>query len=465
VATERPADRRTGSLWDATLPDDARWSSPPLPGHTDADVAIVGAGLTGLWTAHALLVADPRLRVLVLERETVGFGASGRNGGWCSALLPTSPASLAHAIGRDAAVRLQRAMHATVREVRTTMAAEDIECDLEPGGTIDLARSPLQVRRARRALAELTELGFGEDDHRWLDAAEASDRCGATDVLGATFTPHCAALHPAKLVHGLAHAVARRGAAIHEHTAVVDVAPGRVTTTHGTVRAPVVVRATEAWSSQFAGSRRDVIPIYSMMIGTEPLRPEQWDAIGLARRETFGDGRHLIVYGQRTADGRLAFGGRGAPYHYGSRIRPAFDTDPSVRDHLVRALRELFPVIDHAQVTHHWGGPLGAPRDWRWSVRFDPRTGLAAAGGYVGDGVATTNLAGRALAELITGSGDELADLALVNGPVRRWEPEPLRWLGVRGVGVAVTRADAHETRTGRESRLWGGVMGALLER
>jgi glycine/D-amino acid oxidase-like deaminating enzyme len=466
VPSDRTDERRTGSLWDATLPDAARWSSTPLAGDTDADVAIVGAGLTGLWTAHSLLVADPTLRVVVLERETVGFGASGRNGGWCSALLPTSPVSLARTIGRDAAVRLQRAMHATVDEVCATVAAEGIDCDLERGGTLDLARSSLQVVRARRELDELAGLGFGEDDYRWLDASEASERCGATDVLGAAYTPHCAALHPAKLVHGLAHAVARRGATIHERTKVLELSPRRVVTTHGTVRAGVVVRATEAWSSEFRDARRDVIPIYSMMIATEPLREDQWDRIGLTQRETFGDGRHLIIYGQRTADGRLACGGRGAPYHFASRIDPAFDTDARVRDHLVRALRELFPVINHSQVTHHWGGPLGVPRDWRWSVRFDTTTGMAAAGGYVGDGVATANLAGRVIAELVTGrASDHLGDLALVNTGVRRWEPEPLRWLGVRGVGLAVARADVHEARTGRDSRLWGAVMAALLRR
>jgi glycine/D-amino acid oxidase-like deaminating enzyme len=452
-------------MWDATLPDDARFRGTPLAGDVDVDVAVVGAGLTGLWTAHALVAADPSLRVVVLERETVGFGASGRNGGWCSALLPTSPVSLARAIGVDAAVRLQRAMHDTVRHVVDTLAAEGIECDVAHGGTLDLARSPLQVERARHALDELRSLGFGDDDHRWLDAREAGERCGATGVLGATFTPHCAALHPAKLVHGLAHAVARRGVAVHDHTPVDAIEPGRARTAHGTVRAQVVVRATEAWSATFPAARREVIPLYSMMVATEPLDADAWASIGLAARETFDDGRHLIVYGQRTADGRLAFGGRGAPYHFGSRIDPSFDTDASVRDHLVRELGALFPAVTPDRITHHWGGPLGVRRDWRWSVRLDGATGLASAGGYVGDGVATTNLAGRILADLVLGRASDLTTLPVVGAPGRRWEPEPLRWLGVRAVGTAVARADAVEARTGRRSRVWGAVMDGLLDR
>ncbi len=209
-----------------------------------------------------------------------------------------------------------------------------------------------------------------------------------------------------------------------------------------------------------------MIPLYSLMIGSEPLTTRQWDQIGLARRPTFNDARNMIIYGQRTADGRIAFGGRGAPYHFGSRIDPRFDRDERVRTMLVDAVRELFPVLDEVEFPYHWGGPLGVPRDWQCAVRYDRSSGLATAGGYVGDGVATTNLAGRTLADLITGRQSDLVRLPWVQHPLRRWEPEPLRWLGVNVARRAAAGADAAEARSGRvaswQARAWTRLLDAL---
>ena len=316
------ATAHTPSLWNDTLPDAQRCSFEPLPGDAEFDVVIVGAGLTGAWTGYYLAAADPTLRIAVLERATVGFGASGRNGGWCSALLPMSLSTVGRRHGRDAARALQLAMHDTVDEVGRVVAAESIDCHYAKGGTIDLARSSPQVERIRAELAEYAEYGFGADDYRWLDADEARRHCAATNVRGALFTPHCAVVHPARLIHGVAAAAARRGVRFFERTAVERIEPRRVTTARGVVRCDVVVRATEAYTTQFADRHRDLIPIYSLMIATEPLDDEQWASIGLADRPTFADGRHVIIYGQRTADGRLAFGGRGAPYHWGSADHP-----------------------------------------------------------------------------------------------------------------------------------------------
>ncbi len=248
-----------------------------------------------------------------------------------------------------------------------------------------IARNRAQVGRVHAHLAEMAEFGFGEPDHRWLDATEASRIVGATDVSGAAFTPHCAALHPARLVHGLARAARRRGVVVHGRTRVTRLTPGTVETEHGPVRARFVVRATEGWTSRLPGHRRDSIPVYSLMIATEPLSDEQWDRIGLTDRPTFNDARNLIVYGQRTADGRLAFGGRGAPYHFGSRIDPSLDADAGVHDALERTLVELFPSLAGVSITHRWGGPLGVPRDWHASVGLDHLHGIGWAGGYVGE--------------------------------------------------------------------------------
>jgi glycine/D-amino acid oxidase-like deaminating enzyme len=256
--------------------------------------------------------------------------------------------------------------------------------------------------------------------------------------------------------------VERLGGRIHEQTRALEIGAGRVVTDHGTVRADVVVRATEGYTPALPGQRRAVIPVYSLVVATEPLDQAQWDAIGLADRPTFSEHRHLIVYGQRTADGRLVFGGRGAPYHFGSSVRPSHDGDDDVWAGLRASLRDLFPVLDGTAFTHAWGGPLGIPRDWCASVGLDRGTGLAWAGGYVGDGVGTTNLAGRTLRDLVLGHDTELTRLPWVQHHSRQWEPEPLRWLGVNAGLRAMSWADREELLTRRPSRI-AKLMAPLL--
>jgi glycine/D-amino acid oxidase-like deaminating enzyme len=430
-----------------------------LSGPTSVDVAIVGAGFTGLWTAYYLQALDPSLSIAVLEAEVAGFGASGRNGGWCSALYPVSASTLAAEAGLEAATHQYRAMRGAVGEVARVAKAEQIDADIAVGGTIVLARSQTQLARARDEVREAAEFGL---DLHLLDAVDARGRLNATDVLGGTYTPHCAAIQPAKLVRGLADVVEARGARIHERTRVTAIGPGVVRTEHGDVRARTVVRATEGYTARLPGARRALAPVYSLIIATEPLPDSVWDEIGLRERETFSDHRHLIIYGQRTADGRMVFGGRGAPYHFASRIRPDYDRVPRVFAALERTLGELFPVLRGATITHRWGGPLGIARDWHASVGLDRDTGLAWAGGYVGDGVSTTNLAGRTLADLITGRTSELTALPWVGHRSRNWEPEPLRWLGANAGLQAMTWADNAENRSGKSSRLAAFVNGMM---
>lgn len=342
-------------------------------------------------------------------------------------------------------------MQATVNEVGLVTAAEGIDCDYHKGGTIVLARTPVQLARARAEVAAAHEWGPG--DLRFLEPDEVAAQVRATKVLGATFTPHCAAIHPGKLVRGLAAVVERLGVTIHEHTPVHTIEPGRAITSYGGVRADVVVRATEGFTPGLAGESRAVAPVYSLMVATEPLDAAVWERIGLADRPTFGDHRHLIIYGQRTADGRLAFGGRGAPYHFRSRIKPSYDEIPRVFKGLQATLRELFDLTE-VQFTHAWGGPLGIPRDWCASVGLDRGSGLAWAGGYVGDGVSTTNLAGRTLTDLILGRDTGLVRLPWVGHRSRQWEAEPLRWLGINAGLRGMTLADMEERVTRRESRI-----------
>jgi glycine/D-amino acid oxidase-like deaminating enzyme len=461
--TSMPSDKayRPVSFWLDTAPESLA-PGTVLPGDLAVDVAIAGAGLTGLWTAYYLATAQPGLRVAVCEAEIAGFGASGRNGGWCSALFPASLGKLTRMAGRDAAVAMYRAMQATVDEVGRVAAAEGIDCHWAKGGTVQLARSAVQLERYKAEVTEMRGYGFGPEDLVLLGESEARERVGATGVLGGTYTPHCAAIHPARLVRGLARVVAERGVKVFERTPVTEIAPGRLVTTRGTVTADYVIRATEGYTPALPGLHRAVIPVYSLMIATAPLPDPVWGSIGLAGRPTFSDGRHLLIYGQRTADGRFAFGGRGAPYHLGSAVRPSFDRVPAVFGALRRTLRELFPVLGDVAVTHAWGGPLAIARDWCASAGLDDATGLGWAGGYVGDGVATTNLAGRTLADLILRTGSDLTRLPWVNHRSRPWEAEPLRWLGINAGLHTMSWADKAEGRSGRPSRA-AQVMGRFL--
>jgi glycine/D-amino acid oxidase-like deaminating enzyme len=442
------------SLWFDQL-STAPVAGAPLPGDRSVDVAIVGGGFTGLWAAYYLLKRDPQLKLAVIESETVGFGASGRNGGWCSALYPVTLATLAAEHGRAAAIAQYKAMQETIYEVARVAHDEGIDADIAMGGSVYVARSPQQLQRAKDEVDEYSEFGIDLD---LLDADTASHRLNASEVIGGTYTPHCAAIQPAKLVRGLADVVRGLGAAIHEQTRVLAIQPGYVRTTQGVLKADVVIRATEGYTTTLPGHRRALLPVYSLIIATEPLSDAVWDEIGLRERETWADLRNLIIYGQRTADNRMVFGGRGAPYHFGSRIKPGYDHVPRVFGALQQTLHELFPVLGGTRITHQWGGALGIARDWHASVGLDPTTGMAWAGGYVGDGVSTTNLAGRTLADLITGQQTELTTLPWVGHRSRNWEFEPVRWLGANAGLHAMSWADRAESRSGRRSRLAGLV-------
>lgn len=427
-----------------------------------ADVAIVGGGYTGLWTAYYLLARDPSLKVVVLEAEAIAFGASGRNGGWCSALLPMTMDAMAEQHGREKAIRLQTEMHATVAEVGRVVAEEGIDCGFAHGGTVTIARNQAQLQRLTQHVQHLHTFGFDDSDYAVLNAEQAAARLNATQVIGGEYTPHCASVNPAQLARGLARAVEARGAAIHEHSRVTEMGPHRVRTETGEVQAKVVVRATEAFASQM-GAARDVAPLYSLMIATEPLPDSFWQQAGLGERETFADGRHMIIYGQRTADGRFAFGGRGAWYHWGSRMSADYEQNPGVHEKIHESLRELFPALGDAKVTHRWGGAVAATRDWWCHVAYDATTGMASAGNYVGDGVGTTNLAGRTLADMITGADSELVALPWVGHRSKRWEPEPFRWLGINTMMVFPKGADRKEARTGKRSRWREWLLDSVL--
>jgi glycine/D-amino acid oxidase-like deaminating enzyme len=457
------AGYRRASFWLDDLVTTGRDDLAPRPALTaDArfDVCIVGGGLTALWTAYSLATADPSLRIAVLEREISGFGASGRNGGWCSALFPRSPGSLERRHGYDAAVAMRRAMVDTVDEVGRVAALEGIDCDYERGGTVVFARNDVQREFARADVAEARQ--YGVDRTEYWDERTVGARFGATGRDGrppaAVFDPACASVHPAKLVRGLARVVEGMGVALFERTEVQDWAAGTVrfravdTGFEGTVSARHVIIALEGYGSQLPRVRRRLMPLYSLMIATEPLGDDVWDEIGIDHGQTFSDYRHLLIYGQRTADNRFAFGGRGARYHWGSSVDPSHERVDEVFDHLHDALRDLFPAVGDARVTHRWGGPLGIARDWHATASYNPRTGVGFAGGYVGDGLSTTNLAGRTLADLVLGRETELTTLPWTNHRSPLWEPEPLRFAGANLGILGMQFADLEERVTKRPS-------------
>jgi glycine/D-amino acid oxidase-like deaminating enzyme len=431
---------------------------PALDGDTEVDVAIIGAGLTGLWTAYYLQKSDPSLSILVMDKHIAGFGASGRNGGWASALFPQATPSLISRYGFDKAKALRDAMVGSISEIGRVVAAEKIDCDWVHGGTLIFARTRLQEKMLRAEVAEAKELGI--DNLEWRGA----DEVAAGGARGASYTPDCARVHPAKLVRRVAEIVESRGAQIAENTEVISWSKGHVVTDRGTVKAKHIINATEGYGATIAQTKTRILPLYSLMIATEPLPDAVWDELKIAHGQTFSDGRNLIIYGQRTADNRFAFGGRGARYHWDSQIRPEYDQVESVFLHLTRTLREMFPQIaDQIVVTHRWGGPLGVPRDWHAHVAYDPATGLGSAGGYVGDGLSTTNLAGRTLADLITGKNTALTALPWVGHRSPSWEPEPLRFIGANAGLLGMTAADIEEGITGRPSiiaRLLGPLTG-----
>ena len=445
-------DYRAYSMWLDGVPGELA-PRPALSGSAEIDVAIVGGGYTGLWTAYYLKKADPSLRIAIVEKEIAGFGASGRNGGWCSSFFAASPGTIADEFGREAAIAMQRAMFATVDEVGRVVEDEGIDARYHKGGTLTLATSEAQIPRLLEEIEHEREWGFGESDYAYLTADETAQRIRVEGCLGAMYSPHCACVDPARLARGLADVVERLGVTIYERTPALALTAHQVPTPDGTLKADVLVNALEGYVAALPGHARDMVPLYSVMIATEPLPQSFWDEVGWSGREVFGDERYLLIYCMRTKDDRIALGGRGAPYHFGSKIKDDYDLAPKVFGELHDVLKALFPALGGSRVTHTWGGCLGVPRDWFTSVGYDRQTGMAWAGGYVGDGVSTTNLAGRTLAELIAGADHGLSSLPWVGHVSPRWEPEPLRWLGVNLSLAMMGSADRVEARTGKPSK------------
>jgi len=440
---------RARSLWLDGVPESLE-PRPGLPGDVECDVAIVGAGFTGLWTAYYLKQLDPALRVVVLEREIAGYGPSGRNGGWASPGMAGNAGAYGLARDSDPIRRGVRETQNGVEEIGRVVAREGIDCGYLKAGALTIATTAPQRDRLLGHSARSYERG---DLDRELSLSEAAELVHVPDLQASTFAADAARIDPARLVRGLARTCEGLGVTIYERTPALELVQGRVRCGSGSVRADVVLRTTESYTTQLPGESLRYLPLYSLMIATEPLPEEVWEQLGWRDGLLIGDAHHLFFYAQRTRDGRIAIGGRGAPYRLRDPISEQHERSAPVAERLRQAIRRHFPAAGDAAITHHWGGPLAAPRDWSMSVTFDRVTGLGYAGGYTGHGVVASNISGRTMADLVLGRDTDLVTLPWVGHDSRRWEPEPLRFLASRAIVGILAHADRYEDRTGRPSR------------
>lgn len=432
-----------------------------LPGDIQVDVAIVGAGFTGLWAAYYLRKHQPDLRIAIIEKEFAGFGASGRNGGWLSSELAGTRERYAKTHGIDGVSQLLRAMREAVDEVISVAEAEGINAEIAKDGLIHVARNQAQYERLEEGLAEERYWGAGPDDFYRLTKDELDGRIRVNGARGGIYSPHCARVQPAKLVQGLAQVVERSGTAIYEQTTATAIKTGEVITDRGRVSAPIILRCLEGFTASIRGERRNWLPMNSSMIVTAPLDDQTHQEIGWEKAELLGDYAHAYMYAQRTTDNRIALGGRGIPYRFGSKTDSRGATQQGTIESLTALLHDMFPATREVPVVQAWCGVLGVPRDWCATVGVDLSTGLGTAGGYVGSGLTTTNLAGRTLADLVLHRDTELTRLPWVGRHVRQWEPEPLRWIGVWAMYTLYRAADRREqslTHTSKIAQL-GNVL------
>ena len=433
------------SFWyaDIGLPQSRR---PALPGDSTADVAIIGAGYTGLWAAWYLMQADPTLKVLVLEKEFAGFGASGRNGGWCLGTLAWDHDRYAKTHGKAAVIEMARYLRGTVDEILGVCEAQGIDADIVRTEVLLFANNKAQMARLKANMAHHAAWGQG-DRVRELTAEQVARRIRVPGVRGGMAMTGVVRIQPAKLVRGLAESVERAGAVIHEGTEVLSYGPGEVVTARGRVTAPIILRCTEGFTASLPGHERDWLPLNSAQIATPVLPPEVWAKIGWDHHELVEDLANSYCYCQRTREGRITVGARGVPYRYGSRMDFNGAPDAETIRRLTEILHRHFPEAAPYGIDHAWCGVIGVPRDWCATVGLDKATGLGWAGGYVGVGVSTSNLTGRTLADLALGRDTEITRLPWVGRKPRLWEREPFRWLGVRMMYNLLRLADRREDR------------------
>lgn len=440
------------SFWLETAGDDLT-PRPPVTADESADVVILGGGFSGLWTAFFLLRQEPGLDVVVIEREICGYGASGRNGGWCSPRFPVDAHALIRRVGVQAARDTMLALEAMVEEVGRHCEEAGIDAEYRHTGLLSLARSPGELDTLKGALKTYQALGMGAGN-KLLGAEETYGRVHATKIAGGLATKAGATVHPGKLVRGLARAVERMGGRIYEQSEVVALEDGAVRTDAARVTArKAVILAAEAYLSRLPGHRRTVLPMSSMIVLSEPLSDDTWREIGWSGGESLSSQVHTKNYLTKTSDGRLLYGSRGARYQFGSRLDERAIHDEEIFAWMRGCVADWWPVLEKVRFTHQWGGFLGVPRDWMPSVDFSPSLKLGHLYGYTGRGVTTSALSAKLLAGLVLGRRTGLEKLPLHRSGAPKWEPEPFRWLAIRYVQAAFSRIDEAD-REGRRPPL-----------
>ncbi|MCK6556082.1 FAD-binding oxidoreductase [Candidatus Binatia bacterium] len=435
------SDFASRSFW---LEADPYTASPPLAGDVTVDIAIVGGGFTGLWTAYFLLRAQPSLKVAVIEAEVVGYGASGRNGGFAMTLLGPTLHQFVTAFGVESARNAHAAVARSVDDIGRFCTEHSVDCDYRKTGFIGAALDDSQVPRVEADVraAEtlgLTDVRFIPGDELRREIQSPLYRCGLEEKTGAL-------VNPARLARGLARVVRQLTGVVYEQTPVEGIERGtdamRIRTRHGVVVADKVVLATNAYSGRFPEFRRLFIPLYSYIVLTEPLSEAQWASIGWQGRQGMEDKRTYIHYYRPTADGRILMGGEDAPYFFGSHVDPAHDRNPALFDRLRRDLLSIYPQLAGIRFTHAWGGPIAV------TSRFVPTFGRVQDGrvvygfGYSGHGVAPSHTGGQILRDLVLDRQSELTDLCFVRSRPVPFPPEPLRWAGVHLARRSLLRQD-----------------------
>jgi len=432
-----PASRVNNSLWSQSP---SRSNSLENHPHDAYDIAIIGGGFSGLWSAFHLKQLDPSLSIAIFEARELGFGASGRNGGWASSEYPVYKETLLKRIGAPLTEDLFKALHQSIDEIGGFCSLHGKEVDFVKSGSLYFARNKAQLNRLKTKV---------DKENLWLSAEEVQNRLRVSRVLGGIFNQHCATIHPFNLVKALSAYLHQTGVSIFENSWATPVSKG-VLVNSSLIKAQAVIQATEA----FGIPGRDFIPLYSLMVATEELDKSTWDELGNVERFTFAENSHMINYAQRTIDNRIAIGGRGATYPFGSRLSEGKESTAKVHETIRELLRSWFPILKDVQFTHAWGGAVAVTRNWEPYVQWDPQNGFGRLGGYAGDGVTMSYLASKILAYEVLNKESELRRLHFVNARIRKWEPEPIRYLGINTLVKLSGIADKEERITGRPSLL-----------
>jgi glycine/D-amino acid oxidase-like deaminating enzyme len=402
--------------------------SPALEGTRAVDVAIIGGGYTGLSTAFNLRRDSPGLTVAVLEASVVGFGASGRNGGFNMTLFGLEPAVTKAIFGQQRTVEAHRYMERAVDYVRDLVARHHLQSDYEHPGFLRLATTPGFVRRIQHDLEILTQMGI--TGLEWWDADRVRQELNSPLALGAWWEPRCGLLDPAKQVRELRRLALESGALVFERTPVLSVERGQrftLHTPHGTLTANQVVFATNAYSHLFPELRSKETAAFTHMVVTEPLTAKQRSAIGWSNRQGIEDARNFVHYLRLTADQRIAIGGSDVSLTFGREMQG--DLNPRVFADLERDVVRLFPALKGIRFADRWGGPVSVPIDMAPAIGFLGDRRAIYSLGCVGHGVSMAHLNGRTIADLILERDTDLTRVWFVGRRMIPWPPEPIRFI------------------------------------